>query len=115
MTMDCLVEDDKPPDLCLSASDSHSSLVTYTVMKIYVTGNWELTFCMKYFLQSSLILLVEGMLALYFLLTVLPQNFGASNHGKLAILLVASDFKVAQILSSDHTLSPKFGGFSAVK
>ena len=31
------------------------------------------------------------------------QNFRVPNHGKLAFLPVASDFKVAQFLSSNHT------------
>ena len=46
------------------------------------------------------------------------QNFRAPNHGKLAFLPTQSDFKMAQFLTSSHTMYsqfPKFGCFWAVK
>ena len=40
------------------------------------------------------------------------QNFGAPNRGKFAFLPAASDFKVAQFLSSNHTPNfPNLGAF----
>ena len=45
-------------------------------------------------------------------LTQCCQNFRAPNRGKLAFLPAASDFKVAQFLSSNHTPNfPNLGAF----